>query len=196
MYRFFYQPETAKDVLYLVIDPLVTPDKVVENDNLVLLYREGALVGANLFCPKAIFPELKAGMIPLPCAEFLKQFNILLTESGAPALPSPENSGYLVAGITNLEEHPLDEKQSIVTLSLGAKSLITTTRYANLEIGARVVIAVDGCIKFDGQQVKATVIRNINKDAEICSPFDLRIGDESKKAYIETIKQPGEDFFA
>ena len=196
MYRFFYNPDNVGDVLFVVIDPEAIPNKVVERDGLTALYRDDVLVGANLFGAGEAFGLMEKGMIVKIDEKLLCNVNEQFSKNGLEPLEKNADSGYLVAQVTKLEEHPLDERCSIVTLDLGGKELTTVSRYANLEEGIRIVVAIDGCIKFDGTAFHKKIVRNIPIECEVCSPFDLRLNEEGKNAFVVTDKAPGEDFFA
>ena len=196
MYRFFYNPDNVGDVLFVVVDPEAIPNKVVERDGLTALYRDDVLVGANLFGVGEAFGLTEKGMIVKIDEKLFCNVNEQFSKNGLEPLAKNVDSGYLVARVTKLEEHPLDERCNIVTLDLGGKELTTVSRYANLEEGMRIVVAIDGCIKFDGTAFHKKIVRNIPIECEVCSPFDLRLNEEGKSAFVVTDKAPGEDFFA
>jgi len=97
--------------------------------------------------------------------------------------------------VKTIEEHPLDERSSILTLDLGDHELQTVTRYHNFEVGSALVVAIDGCIKFDGTLFEKKVVRNIAIDCEVCCEADLRIGEEYKAAFLPETHIAGSDFF-
>ena len=196
MYRFFYNPDYVGDVLFIVTDPEAIPNKVIELDGLTALYRDDVLVGANLFGAGKAFGLKEKGMIVKIDENVICNVNELFSKNGLAPLEKNVDSGYLVAEVTKLEEHPLDERCNIVTSNLGGKELTTVSRYANLEVGLRIVVAIDGCIKFDGTAFHKKIVRNIPIECEVCSPFDLRLGEEGKSAFVVTDKASGEDFFA
>ena len=49
MYRIFYNHESVGDVLMIVFNNLVTPNKVVKDDNVTSLYKDDELIGINIF---------------------------------------------------------------------------------------------------------------------------------------------------
>ncbi len=196
MYRFFYNPENVGDVLFVVFDPETIPNKVDEHEGLTALYRDGTLVGVNIFGVKEEFGLREKGMIVKIPETLLAKVNEKFSKNGIKPLEINENSGYLVAEVTKLEEHPLDERSNIVTLDIAGKELTTVSRYANLRPGLRIVVAIDGCIKFDGTAFHKKVVRNIPIECEVCSPFDLRVGEEGKAAFEVADKPSGTDFFA
>ena len=196
MYRFFYNPENVGDVLFVVTDPETIPNKVDEFEDLTVLYRDGTFLGANLFRVKEEFGLSEKGMIVKICDELLTKVNEKFAKVGLKPLEPNANSGYVVAKVLKLEEHPLDERLNIVTLDLGGSELTTVSRYANLKEGLLIVVAIDGCIKFDGTAFHKKIVRNIPIECEVCSPFDLHVGEEGKAAFEVQNKVPGDDFFA
>ena len=196
MYRFFCNPDNVGDVLFAVFDPETIPNRVEEREGVTALYRDETLVGINFFGAVEEFGLNQKGMIVKICDDLLSKVNEKLASVGLKSLEKNLDSGYIVAKVTALEEHPLDERSNIVTLDLGGKTLTTVSRYANLKEGLLIVVAVDGCIKFDGMAFHKKTVRNIPIECEVCSPFDLRVGEESKAAFEVQNKLPGEDFFA
>ena len=196
MHRIYYSKNLNDDTLFVVIHADMTPDRVEKKEDVVALYAGDELIGINLLNASKYIDIDPKGMIAKEEQGLLDKLNACFVPAGLPALEKNEASGYAVAKILKLEEHPLDEKKQIVTLSLGGKTLETTTRYQNIEEGALVVVALDGCYKFDGTCFKAGIIRNIHQDCELCSPSDLRLGEDYKTAYLPLDKKEGEDFFA
>ncbi len=195
MYRFYYNRATGGDVLYCVIDPSSYPDETKKVGDVASLYHGKERVGINfLNISKTV--KIKAnGMMPMLSGPLLEVVNHMLVNASEEPLPPCPSSYYVIAEVLSTEEHPLDEKKKIVHLSLGEKKLDTVTRYSNVTEGAKIVVALDRCLKADGTEFLAHTERNIPVDCEICSEKDLRLGEEDKLAFLaEGI--PGEDFFA
>ena len=195
MYRFYYSHSTGGDVLYCLIDPSSYPDEVRKKGDVASLYFQGRRIGINfLNISKKV--KIKAdGMIPSLSPRLLEIVNHMLINALEEPLPSLEKSLFAIAEVISTEEHPLDEKKKIVHLSLGDSTLDTVSRYQNVIKGAKVVVALDGCIKADGTVFSSHSERNIPIDCEICSSLDLRLGSEEKAAFI-ALGAPGDDFFA
>ena len=196
MYRFFHNPDNVGDVLFLVIEPETIPNRVEEHEGVTLLYHDKRLIGANFFgLPSELNLSEKGMIVKIPENVFFN-VNQRLEKVGIHPLEKADSSGYIVAKVTKLEEHPLDERCNIVTLDLGGKELTTVSRYANLKEGLLVVVAIDGCIKFDGTAFHKKIVRNIPIECEVCSPFDLRLSEEGKAAFEVAGLEAGNDFFA
>lgn len=196
MYRFFHNPDNVGDVLFLVIEPETIPNRVEEHDGATLLYHDERLIGANFFGLPSELNLTEKGMIVNIPENVLFNVNQRLEKVGIPPLEKADSSGYIVAKVTKLEEHPLDERCNIVTLDLGGHELTTVSRYANLREGLLIVVAIDGCIKFDGTAFHKKIVRNIPIECEVCSPFDLRLSEEGKAAFEAVGLEAGNDFFA
>ncbi|MDY6093533.1 MAG: hypothetical protein SPI58_00605 [Candidatus Enteromonas sp.] len=175
-------------VLYLVEDPVSIPDQIKEVGDLKILYKDGRRIGVNFFG----FPTEENGFIPLPNKDLLAKVNALLREAGEETV-DVSSSGYRIAKVLHIDEHPLDEKKSIVKMSVGEKEVITSTRY-KVEVGQKVVVITDRTFRFDGTYFTASVIRNIPQDVEICSPKDVGKGDVSTSP-VSVEGEVGTDYF-
>lgn len=195
MYRLYYQRETAKDVLYIIYEPSAYPDKVEQKGNVVALYNQGKLIGINILDFSKIVKIRANGMIPVPEDALIDVINLELSHALLEPLPYARESGYIVARVNKVEEHPLDEKKRILSLSAKNKTFETVTRYQNLQEGSLCVVAIDGCLRYDGTLFQKRIERNIPIDCEICSESDLRIGDKSLEAFIPNKSKEGDDFF-
>ncbi len=195
MYRLFYDFKTNGDVLFLVYEPETEPDTIKEGSNVTGLFKEGRFIGANFFQIGEVVKLKTSGMIVTPDDALIDVLNTILKQNGLPELPYCRDSGYKVAKIVALEEHPLDEKAQIVTLSLGDRKIETFSRYPNLEVGKNVVVALDGTIKFDGTTFHASIIRNIHHDADIASGKELHLNEDYKNAFVVEGEKEGNDFF-
>ena len=187
--RIYYQSNHDAPTVYVIFEADTLPDNVEVVEDVAKLTREGRLIGYNLFHLDLGRPF---GMIPAPTKE-LDIINERLTKSGFEPISKPESSGYVIREIKTKEEHPLDERSSILTLDDGSS---TVTRYPNVEPGKCIVVVTDGTMKFDGTTFNKKVVKNIPIDVEVCSPSDLRLSDDFKSAYLIVDKAPGEDFFA
>ncbi|MCQ2742612.1 MAG: DUF4479 domain-containing protein [Bacilli bacterium] len=195
MQRLFYNLKITGDVVYVLIKPAEYPDRVEKKADVAMLYKGDELVGINIFNIFNIVKIHSEGMIVTPDDKLIDVLNVKMDEAGFPHLSYCRDSGYKIARIAKLEEHPLDEKAHIVTLDLGDKTLETTSRYQNLEEGGYIVVAIDGTIKFDGTEFKGSTIKNIGHYADICSGKELRINDDYKNAFIAEGYKAGDDFF-
>lgn len=194
MYRLFYNYKVTGDILFILMNPEKKPDRVLEKGRVVALYSGSELVGINVFKVSEVFQLRANGIIFAPEKPLLDVINAILTEEGLAPLPLPLESGYVVARISKLEEHPLDEKAHIVTLSAGKDELTTVSWYPNLSEGLLVVVAKDGTILYDGSLFHKFVSRNIPSDCAICGAKELKL-DDKPGAFLPEGYEPGDDFF-
>lgn len=199
MYRFFYNRAAIGDILIVVMNPEARVDHKKELGNIVALYDEkDTLVGINIFNIGEVMKIKVNGVIMIPDEKMLEIINNLLTKEGLEALPALTESGYKVALVTKVEEHPLDEKAQILELSCGDDKYETVSSYPNVKVGSKVVVATDGTILYDGSLFHKAIIRNINNDVLVASAPELRIEGNANEAFLlddEPSFKEGEDFF-
>jgi len=197
MYRLFYNYKVTGDVLYVVFNPSAYPDKTIKTNDVVSLYKNGELIGINLFGISEIVKLRIDGMIVTPEDALIDVVNTILLRAHLEKLPYCRDSGYKVGKIVSLEEHPLDEKAQIVHLDFGdGKIAETFSRYPNLHLGGLYVAALSGTIKFDGTVFEGGTVRNIGHNADICSSQELRVGEEWKDAFeVKDGYKAGDDFY-
>lgn len=196
MYRLFYNLPLLGDVLFIEIVPELEATKTEKKGNVVALYHEDTLIGYNIFNIHELIKLKADGVLFSPDDKLIDVINLILKRQGYETLPYTRDSGYKVAEVVNLEEHPLDEKKTIVTLKLKEKTILTDTRYQNLQIGCKVVIALEGTILADGSIFHESVVRNIPHQADICSGKDLRLNEDGKSAFLpDQGEKEGDDFF-
>lgn len=191
MYRLFYDFETNGDVLFVLIDPEKKVDEVNKDGDVAYLYSNKELVGINIFNVSKVVKIKTKGVIFSPDKNLLGVINSLLKTP----LTEEKESGYEVMSITNLEEHPLDERAQIVTLKSKDKTYQSVSYYKNLKIGMFVVVAKDGTITYNGSTFHKKVVKNIPVDVSLCSASELKISSDSKEAFSPEGYLEGDDFF-
>lgn len=196
MYKMFYNSKDINDCLYIVFDDEKFPDEVKKNGNVVTLYKEGKLIGINLFEFSKIYNKDNIGCLVYVDDSILDKINEELVAAGLDKLEPLKESGYKIFEVTRVIEHPLDEKLSVVYLTNKTETKYQSiTRYKNLEVGTKVVGVIDGTLKLDGSVYHKYVSHNIESNVELTSAKDLGLGDNFKEAYLPTEKETGEDFF-
>ena len=195
MYRFFYNHKASGDVLFLVLKPSKKATRIENHDKLTAIYDGDELIGVNFFDIGKTMKIHANGMILDVKEPMLECVNSLLSNASLPTLPIMENSGYIVMQITSLEEHPLDSKAYIVTLTNGKETFHTVYRDLTLKVGDKVVAATPGCIAYDGTEIVKTVEKNLPIDVRICSEKELKISEEDKAAFRANEEKVGSDFF-
>ena len=193
MYRFFYSYKTAGDILFLLIDPESPVTKCEPHGDVIALWNEDRLVGVNFMHIGKTMKIHAAGMIAIPEKSMLDCVNHLLANAGLPTLEMPNSSGYRVLEVKGIEEHPLDEKASIVTLTDGEKTYSTVSRDLTLKAGEKVVAITDRTIAYDGSVFHRHIAKNIAIDVELCNAEELRIGEA--KGIFRAEEPLGSDFY-
>lgn len=196
MYRIFYNYEKTGDVLFLVLNPGQTPKKVVTNENVTALYDENeALIGVNVFNLKPIIKLHSKGMIATPGKELLMVLNTILENAGLPVLEETRDSGYVVVSIKKIEEHPLDSKKAILTLTDGKGDYETIAHAEEFRLNEQLVALKDGFIGYDGSLFRKTVEHNIRLDLLLLTERELRIGPNEARLFRPEGYEDGDDFF-
>jgi tRNA-binding protein len=193
-YRFFYNADVSGDILFILIDAEKKAEKTIRKKDVAAIYAGNELIGINLFNASHVFAFKSQGIIYAPSEAMLKAVNPVLKEAGLSELPYPLPSGYAVASISAMEEHPLDEKAHILSLDLGGKKLTTVSWYPELQLGEKVVVALEGTILYDGSVFHAFVSRNIPNEASLMSAKELGLGS-APGAYEAKDGVSGSDFF-
>ncbi len=195
MYRFFYNYKASGDVLFLVLKPDKKATHIENHDKLTAIYNGDELIGVNFFDIGKTMKIHANGMILDVKEPMLECVNSLLSNASLPTLPIMENSGYEVMQIVSLEEHPLDSKAYIVTLTNGKETFHTVYKDLTLKVGEKVVVLTPGYIAYDGTEMVKTVEKNLPIDVKICSEKELKISTEDKVAFRANEEKVGSDFF-
>jgi len=197
MHRFFYNRPVSGDVLFILIAPDKKAVKTVQQSDVTAIYGEtGELLGYNVFNVSSSLKIKASGIIYAPSDLFCEAVNRLLKQASFSPLPILSYSGFTVYRVKSLEEHPLDEKASIVTLlDNEGKEYSTVSSLKGLTRNALCVAATDGSILKDGTVFRAHISKNIPIDVLIVSALDLKVGDDKEKAFEPVDAKEGDDFF-
>ncbi len=198
MTRLYYPHDSLGDVLLVLVDPeKKAAGSFTHGEVTMIIDEEGKPIGYNLFnfARKA---KIKGnGMLVKPPKALLDIVGSEIRNAGFPVPVFEADSGYVVAKIVLLEEHPLFEKTSIVTLEGGEGSLMhTVSSLEGLEVGAKVVLLLPGYLGRNGEKFFSHVEKNIPLEALICSEKELGLGEGERKAYVGAAGEIGSDFFA
>ncbi len=195
MHRFYYNHTIPGDVLFILLEPNEKVISSVKKGDVTILYGEKGVVGYNIFNASSYVSNLKDGAIFQEDQILLSKVNAALIKANEKPLGPNSQSGYIVATITKLEEHPLLEKSFIVTLSIGEKEVTSVSSYKNLEVSKKVVVITDGTLDKYGNKFSSHVEKNIPIDVLIASPLDLKLEGDNDQAYLVNLEE-GVDFFA
>lgn len=195
MYRLFYNEMVNGDILFIVLASEKKPSRIEKKGDVAAIYEGQELIGYNLFNAKSHYAFPSSGILFAPSKAMIEAVNHALVGAGFSPLPLEEPSGYEVAKIVALEEHPLDEKAQIVSLSLGDKKVTTVSWYTNLAVDDLVVVALEGTILKDGSVFHSFVSRNIPNEVSLMSAKELGL-PAGTGAYHPAGLGEGSDFFS
>ena len=151
---------------------------VEDKNGVTALYLGDELLGYNIFDLSRVLKLKAKGIIFTPGVELVTLVNQLLTAAGFPVLEELTDSGFHVFKVTKIEEHPLDEKAKIVTLTDGKDTYETVTKLNNLNADDKVVGLIDGYIAPDGMMFLKHVDHNIKNDVLLLSEKALKQGED------------------
>ncbi len=195
MYRFFYNHDACGDILFLVLSPTDKADHIIKKGNVAALYKGDKLIGVNFFDIGKVIKIHAKGMIRTPGQPMLDCVNSMLSNASLSTLEPLKDTGYRVMQIKALEEHPIDQKAFIVTLTDGTNTFHSVYRDPSLKTEDKVVVATPGCIAYDGTLIEKAIEKNIPIDVRICSEKELKISDDDSKAFKAKEERVGSDFF-
>lgn len=191
MYRFYKQISANKNVVFLVAGEGV-PDEVVNHEEVTLLYKDKKLIGANFF-GKEVTLLKNYGMNVALTKETLDGFNSVFIKHGIETLPELKDSGFHVGEIIDIEEHPLDEKKSLIKIKCKEEVYESITSY-NLTKGDKVAIATSPCYLSDGTLFTKHIDHNLKVDALVVSGFQIGLS-KSESPYKLDHREVGDDIF-
>lgn len=199
MARIFYPYESLGDVLLVLVDPekkaagILSRGEVTRIDD-----AEGNPIGYNLFnFSRKCKLRVEHGIVYSPLPEFLEIVVHEIKNAGFEPPHFEETSGYYVGEVTLIEEHPVLEKHSIVSIKTKDGELHTVSNLTGYKEGDKVVYLADGFIASDGTKFVVHTEKNIAIECLLCSEKELGIDSEisAKTAYVVRNREIGEDFF-
>ena len=197
MYRIFYNHESVGDVLMIVFNNLVTPNKVVKDDNVTSLYKDDELIGINIFEISKIMKIHFNGMLVAPNKEFIKIINYILENHHLPKLEIIE-SGFRVGKILTCEEHPDSDHLHVTTVDVKDQILDIVCGAPNCKEGEKVVVAMPGTIMFDGSVIVPSSFRGVKSNGMMCSARELHLPNAPQVRgllILDDTYNVGDDFF-
>ena len=198
-YALFYNYKTLGDVLLIVFKPLDIADEVIKKDDLVILKRNGELIGYNIFNISKIMKIKANGYIPLANEQVLNIINHILENHNEKPLEKLENSGFKVAKIVEIEEHPESDHLHICTVDVGEKEPLQIVCGAfNARQDLKCVCALPYSFMPSGKQIVPGKLLGIESNGMLCSGRELALdGYENKRGLLELDDSynVGDDFF-
>ena len=186
-YALYYDYETIGDVLLVVIKPTVIPTKEVKINDVVALYNKDELIGINIFNISKVIKIKAKGLIPLINEDILNVINHILENANLEKLPIQIESGFRVAKIVDIDEHPDSEHLHICMVDIGDKEpLQIVCGASNARKDLACVCATPFTFMPNGQQIIPNKLLGIQSNGMLCSGRELNLeGYEGKRGLLE-----------
>lgn len=186
-YALYYDFETIGDVLLVVIKPTVIPTKEVKINDVVALYNKDELIGINIFNISKVIKIKAKGLIPLINEDILNVINHILENANLEKLPIQIESGFRVAKIVDIDEHPDSEHLHICMVDIGDKEpLQIVCGASNARKDLVCVCATPFTFMPNGQQIIPNKLLGIQSNGMLCSGRELNLeGYEGKRGLLE-----------
>lgn len=186
-YALYYDYESIGDVLLIVFDSNTIPNVIKRDNDVVSLYKDDKLIGINIFNISKIMKIKAKGYIPLVSDRVLEVINTILKNSNVAELPDQKDSGFRVAKIVDIEEHPDSEHLHICTVDIGEKEPLQIVCGAfNARKDLICVCATPYTFMPNGQSIIPNKLLGIDSYGMLCSGRELNLeGYEGKKGLLE-----------
>lgn len=199
-YGLFYNFKTIGDVLLIVFKPLEIPDEVIKKENVVVLKKAGEVIGVNIFDISKIMKIKANGFIPLVDDKVLEVINHILENHDIEPLEKLDNSGFKVAKIVDIEEHPESDHLHICKVDVGHSDYLEIVCGAfNARKDLICVCALPYTFMPSGRQIVPGKLLGVDSYGMLCSGRELALeGYENKRGLLELDEKyvVGSDFFA
>ena len=199
MYRLFYNHSALKDVLVILINPEANAASHKTYGDVVCIYDENnSLIGINILHIGEVMKIKANGVMFVPDERLIGVVNHILTKEGLEPLPPVTDSGYRVAKVIEVKNHPTSKESLTLKLECGDKAYETTSTLKGIEVGSIIVIALDGTILHDGSVYHKATIKNVKNDVKVMNAPELHIEGKEDEVFLlneEPSFVPGEDFF-
>ena len=186
-YALYYDYESIGDVLLIVFDSNTIPNVIKRDNDVVSLYKDDKLIGINIFNISKIMKIKAKGYIPLVSDRVLEVINTILKNSNVAELPAQKESGFRVAKIIDIEEHPDSEHLHICTVDIGEKETLQIVCGAfNARKDLICVCATPYTFMPNGQSIIPNKLLGIDSYGMLCSGRELNLeGYEGKRGLLE-----------
>lgn len=187
-YAFYYDYESIGDVLLIVINSSSEiPNKAIKKDDVTILYKNDELIGINIFNISKVLKIKAKGFIPLVNEKILDVINHIIENAGLEKLPLQKESGFRVAKIIEIEDHPDSDHLHICTVDVGDKEPLQIVCGAfNARKDLICVCAMPYTFMPNGAQIIPDKLIGIDSYGMLCSGRELNLeGYEGKRGLLE-----------
>lgn len=194
----FYNFKTTGDVLFLVIDGEATPNRIINQERVIVLYKDEKIVGINILDFSEIVKIKGEGLLILPPRPLIDIINHILKNAGIETMSYIESSGFRIGYVLSCELHPDSDHLHICKVDVGTAHLDIVCGASNVRTGQKVVVAMPMTTMFDGSQILSSSLRGIKSEGMLCSFRELHLDNQLAIQGIVTLKENapiGEDFF-
>lgn len=199
-YGLFYNYKTLGDVLLIVFKPTENPDEVIKMDDVVVLKNNNEIIGINIFNISKIMKIKANGFISLVEDKVLNVINHILENHKVKPLEKLDNSGFKVAQIVDIEEHPESDHLHICKVDVGHSDYLEIVCGAfNARKDLKCVCALPYTFMPSGRQIIPGKLLGIDSYGMLCSGRELALeGYENKRGLLELddTYTVGSDFFS
>lgn len=198
-YGCYYNHKTIGDILLIEIKPSIFPNRYEKHNDVVALYKDEELVGINIFNISDIVKIKANGFIHHLNKEVLNVINIKIKNAGLSELPYQEGSGFKVAQIIDIEEHPDSDHLHICKVDVGKEEPLQIVCGAyNARLNLKCVCALPYTFMPDGKQIVPGKLLKIDSYGMLCSGRELAL-DGYEKIHglleLDDTYKVGDDFF-
>ena len=186
-YGLYYNKEKIGDVLIIIFKSNEIANFIKTTENCRVLYRNNELVGINILNISKILKIKSHGFLPLINKEVLDVINSILLNNGLEALPYQNESGFVVAKIIDMEEHPESDHLHICKVDCGNNNILQIVCGAyNAKVGMKVVCALPYAFMPNGQQIIPSKLLGIESNGMLCSGRELNLsGYDNVRGLLE-----------
>ena len=199
-YGLYYNYKTLGDVLLIAFEPNAIADEVIKKDDVVVLKKGGETIGINIFNISKIMKIKANGYIPLVDDKVLGVINHILENHDVEVLEKLPHSGFIVAKIVDIEEHPESDHLHICKVDVGHNDYLEIVCGAfNARKDLICVCALPFSFMPSGRQIVPGKLLGIDSYGMLCSGRELALeGYENKSGLLELDDnyKVGSDFFS
>lgn len=198
-YGLYYNKEKLGDILFIVFKSNEYPNFVKKGENCTVLYKNDEIIGINIFNISEILKIRANGFIPTINKETLNVINSILANENIAPLEYQERSGFVIAKIIDIEDHPESDHLHICTVDVGEeKPLQIVCGAYNARLNLKVVCALPYAFMPNGQQIIPSKLLGIESYGMLCSGRELNLeGYENVRGLLELTDEYkiGDDFW-
>lgn len=194
----FYNYHLLGDVLIIMIENEIRPNRVIKHDDCVLLYKDEKLVGINILNISQIVKIKTVGKIVLPARPIVDIINNKLASLNVEPLPYLDHSGFKIGKVLTCEEHPDSDHLHVLTVDVGDDVLNIVCGAPNVKQDQKVVVAMPYTTMFDGSRIVPSELRGEKSVGMLCSPRELHLEGAPQVRGILVLDDDlvvGNDFF-